>query len=178
MDPHETNFLIDVVNRQDVPVLYIPRLLALELGFKTVRTVAGFIKNPLGQLWIPRRSGNVTIYKHALDFSVAGYVHSTWTYEQQLYYKLETELGLDPQLHAYWPIAHLSPFDHGTSCFTKVFEIRATNVANFDPHEFESWEWLYPQQLLERLERGEPHKSDLLVVLRHLIATVSFGDAP
>jgi|GEM_PF-3355886 len=174
MDKHETNYWIDLVNRQDVPVAPVPRLDALEHGVVNLRTVAGFVKNPLGEIWVPRRSGNVTIFKHALDFSLSGNVFSAWSYEQQLYYKLESELGLDPRLNAYWPVAKFSPYVHGTSCFCQVYEVLASTVPNHDPYEFESWEWLAPQALLDKLEQGEPHRPDLLIVLRHLL---SHGDA-
>jgi isopentenyl-diphosphate delta-isomerase len=159
--------LLDVVDEHDCVVGQEVRLVIYEknLNFRAINV---FIENDKGQLWIPRRVANKRLFPLALDMSCAGHVGSGETYEQGLIRETIEELGIDLTVTPYEEVAYMTPYTHTTSAFTRVYRIRQNEVPEFNVGDFCEYYWLTPQELVALLEQGEPAKSDLIKMTRHV----------
>ena len=166
--------LLDIVDSYDQVLYVVPRcelacqahLLRNRRHFP--RVVNAFLRHSNGKLWIPRRSRSKAAFPGGLDFSVGGYVASGESYETALNRECHEEINVDLTQCGYRESTYLNPHKHGVSSWMKVYEIPGDNRPNYNQADYCEWFWLAPEELLERIERGEPAKDDLARVVRHV----------
>ena len=158
--------LLDLVNPYDKIIDTKPRSKVYELNLNNFRAINVFLVNSQGQLWIPRRTAHKKNFPLCLDMSVAGHVESGEDYDDAFKREVREELNLDVDQTGYKTLGKLTPHEHGTSAFVKVYEINTDHTPNYNPDDFFEYSWLYPQELLEKLKMGEKAKSDLGAVVR------------
>lgn len=163
-----TDELLDVVNEQDEIIGQELRSCIYSKKLTNFRVVNAFVQNDSGQLWIPRRSETKRIFPLCLDASMGGHVAAGESYQEALKRELFEELRIDIDKVAYQEIGRLTPHQHSTSAFMKVFLIQSNEISNYNPKDFVEFFWLSPEQVLARLEKGDKSKDDLPRMIRHL----------
>lgn len=158
--------VLDRVNDLDEVVGVIRRSEAWANGVRWVRVVNAFVVNHQGQLWIPRRSAHKRMFPLCLDMSVGGHVESGESYEEAIVREAREELGLDLNEVPNREIAYLNPAQYGLSAWMNVWEIAYDQTPDFNVEDFVDSEWVYPKELLSRLEKGERAKGDLMQLVR------------
>ncbi|MBY0109831.1 MAG: NUDIX domain-containing protein [Candidatus Babeliaceae bacterium] len=160
--------LLDIVDNRDVVVRTELRSVIYQQKIRHIRAVNAFIINNKGQLWIPRRTATKALFPLSLDTSVGGHVQSGESYDQAFDRELQEETGLvlkdmDCQVKAY-----LTPLEHNVSCFMTVYEIKSSQTPVYNPDDFCDFFWITPTELIEKIETGEPAKSDLITLAKIL----------
>lgn len=160
--------LLDIVNNHDVVVGTQLRTEVYQKKSHHFRAINAFIINDQGQLWIPRRVATKVLFPLALDSSVGGHVQSGESYDQAFERELHEELRLtmndvDCRVRAY-----LTPSQHNVAAFMMVYEIRTNEVPLYNQEDFCEYFWLSPEELIEKIEAGEPAKSDLIKLVKLL----------
>lgn len=158
--------LIDLVNEHDEVIGTTSRADIYARGLRNYRVVHAFIKNSAGKLWIPRRSPTKKMYPNGLDYSIAGHVESRESYDEALIKEAREEAGLDLRTTAYQQIASFNPHTHEVHCFQRVYEILSDETPNFNPDDFSGYEWLTPEEVIQKFESGDTGKDDIPEVLR------------
>lgn len=164
---HGNDEYLDLVSTSDQVIGNIPRSQAYKEGASNFRVVNGFIRNSGGKLWIPKRAADKRIFPNSLDFSIGEHVESGETYEAALIRGVREELGLPIDTVPHIELGRLNPQDHQVSAFMTVYEISLDTAPPYPPSEYSDAFWLSPEELRERIKRGERAKSDLLPVLDH-----------
>lgn len=167
--PRETDHpeeMLDLVNEQDEVIGSVTRKEVYDKGLRNYRVVHAFIKNSEDKLWIPRRGSTKKLYPDGLDYSIGGHVESGETYDEALHKEAREEAGLDLTTIPYQEIARLNPYTHNVHCFQYVYEILSDTAPNFNTDDFSGYEWLSPNEIIERFENGETGKEDIPEVLR------------
>jgi isopentenyl-diphosphate delta-isomerase len=160
----EPEELLDLVDSNDNVIGTLSRhdVLSLEennVGF--TRAVGVFIVNDQGQLWVPRRGVHKKIAPGGLDFSAGEHVGSGEPYEVAAIRGLKEELNItaDPtELHEFGSVP---PFT-GMPYFHKIYGYHSNEVPHFNTADYDTYEWLSPQEAISRLSSGEPAKEILL----------------
>jgi isopentenyldiphosphate isomerase len=160
--------LLDIVDNHDTVVRTELRSVIYQQKMRHIRVVNAFIVNDKGQLWIPRRTATKALFPLSLDTSVGGHVQSGETYDQAFERELQEETGLvlkdiDCQVKAY-----LTPIEHNVSCFMTVYEIKNNQAPAYNTDDFCEYFWSTPAELIEKIEAGEPAKSDLIKLIKIL----------
>lgn len=168
----DTDELLDLVDDRDRVIGQMPRSQIYQRGLNNFRVVNGFIINANGQLWIPRRTAGKQIFPLALDVSVGGHVASGENYEMAFERELEEELNIklhqgESQEIAITCLGKLSPSQHGVSAFMTVYQIQMEQAPHYNPQDFLAAYWLTPQEILDRIKKGEKAKSDLPKLIRY-----------
>ena len=132
------------------------------------RGINAFICNAEKKLWIPRRHPDKTLFPLHLDCSVGGHVGAGEDYEEAFIREAQEELNIDITQISYKKIARLTPPTHGTSAFMWVYLINSDNAPAFNPTDFVEYYWLTPDEIFERLEKGDKAKSDLMPILKEV----------
>jgi len=153
--------LLDLVDEQDRVIGSWTRSAIYREGMNNFRAVNAFLVNDAGQLWIPRRTATKRIFPLCLDMSVAGHVSSGETYDEAFRRELLEELNLHLDEVEWRLLGHLIPHQHGTSAFMHVYEIRSNDVPDFNRDDFIEYYWLYPHEVIDRLNSGDQSKDDL-----------------
>lgn len=174
ISPIETDEILDLVDENDVVIQSLPRLEIYARKLKYIRSVQAFLVNDKGELWIPRRTAIKQILPLALDMSVSGHIKSGETYEQAFIRELAEELNWGPEDIAFTCIGYLTPKDHGVSAFMKVFEIKTNLTPDYNKKDFVEASWMFPKDLLSRIEAGDTSKSEL----PRLVKLFYLGKAP
>ena len=159
--PHHEDELMDLVDENDH---VIGQKLRSEIYAEEIfnfRVVNGFVVNARGELWIPRRSAHKRRYPSCLDFGVGGHVESGETYDQAFEREVREELNLDVKQLPVRLLGHLYPHLDHVSVFMQVYEIRLDVAPNYNKDDFVEYFWMQPQELLDRIEQGEPAKTDI-----------------
>jgi isopentenyldiphosphate isomerase len=140
---------------------------------KKIRYVNIFIFNSRGQILLPKRSMNCSIFQGCYDFSAAGHVNSGEDYEQAAMRELEEELGLKNQKLI--ELGKLTPKD-GVTGFCKIYRlIFDGNLDNHDKGGIASLEWFEFKDALKLAEEyPEKFKHDVPIVLRWYAKKVGF----
>jgi isopentenyl-diphosphate delta-isomerase len=167
---HIQDELLDIVNNHDIVVRTELRSVIYQQKLQHIRAVNAFIINDQGQLWIPRRTAHKALFPLALDSSVGGHVQSGETYDQAFERELEEETGLILKDIECQVKAYLTPLEHGVSCFMTVYEIKSNQAPVYNPDDFCEYFWLTPTELIQKIESGEPAKSDLIKLVKILYA--------
>ncbi len=168
----DDNDIMDVVDKNDQIIGTINQadarsLLDTKAGY--TRGTVAFVQNIKGQLWIPRRSANKRIVPNGLDFSVAEHVQSGETYEQGIIRGFKEELFLDVTQNELKFLGKLDPIPHMPYFFTEVFLYKADEVKNYNHADFTGYEWLEPQEVIKRIDNGEPSKDALKATIQNFI---------
>lgn len=159
---NEQNEMLDLVNEHDQVIGVIDRA-SVEYYHQRyyTRVINAFIMNSTGQLWIPRRCTTKRFHPGGLDMSVGGHVASGETYDQAFARELGEELNMKAEEYKVELLGHLNPIKDKVSAFMNVYLIHSDVCPDYNPNEFCESFWLKPQEVLERVERGEPAKWDL-----------------
>lgn len=134
-----------------------------------LRAAELLIVNDKGQLWIPRRQMHKRLAPGGLDYSAAGHVASGDDYAETLKREVQEELNLELDesklefLHKFSPRPDLPPY------FRTVYLYRSNEVPNFNHDDFSEYYWMTSQELLDKLESGEPAKQSLKETIKYLI---------
>ncbi|MCF4966341.1 NUDIX hydrolase [Nostoc sp. CMAA1605] len=153
--------MLDIVDNNDCIIGKKKRSEIYSQSLCNFRVVNAFVINSQGQLWIPRRSAQKRIFPLCLDVSMGGHVESGETYEDALNRELKEELRIDLSMVNIKLLGYLTPHDNHVSAFMKVYEIKLDSDPDYNQNDFIASFWLYPSDLMEWLNKGEPAKSDL-----------------
>ncbi|MES2345391.1 MAG: NUDIX hydrolase [Chlamydiota bacterium] len=157
---------LDLVNAEDQVIGKKLRSQIYAEGLLNFRVINAFLVNSQGQLWIPRRSLDKRLFPGCLDMSVGGHVESGETYNQAFKRELAEELNIDADQIAWKVIGRLNPLVDRTSVFMHVYEMSSDITPQYNPNDFTESSWLTPQELLHRIESGDPSKSDLPLLIQ------------
>lgn len=162
--------LLDLVDENDQVVGTILRKDTTDSKHEGyLRAAELLIINHKGQLWIPRRQMHKKLAPGGLDYSAAGHVASGDDYAVTLMREVQEELNLELDesklefLHKFAPRPELPPY------FRAVYLYHSNEVPNFNHDDFSEYYWLTPQELLDKLEAGEPAKQSLKETIKYLI---------
>lgn len=156
---------LDLVDENDVVIGKKLRSEVHAEKLKNYRAINLFIRNSLGQLWIPRRTAHKKLYPLGLDFSCAGHVESGHTYEQTLKKEVMEELNIDTDACEVHVLGKSTPYE-GVSCFAMNYEIESDETPKYNPEDFIESYWLAPQEVVAKVEAGEIAKSSLAPLIR------------
>jgi len=161
-----TEETLDLVDENDRVVGAKSRSEIYKEGLKNFRVVNAFAVNSEGKLWIPRRTSTKRLFPNCLDMSMGGHVSSGESYEEAFRRELEEELNLKTKTTPYSLLGHLSPYIDGVSAFMNVYEIGLDTAPDYNKNDFTEYYWLTPQELLEKLAKGDKSKEDLPQLIR------------
>ncbi|MCK4650843.1 NUDIX hydrolase [Candidatus Babeliales bacterium] len=160
--------LLDIVDKYDKVIgqkfrseIYLKKL-------SNFRVVNAFLINKDGKLWIPRRAKNKRVFPLCLDASMGGHVASGETYEEALTRELMEELRIDVKHNQSEYIGSLNPHEHNTSAFMRVYLLKSKKTPNYNPNDFIESFWLFPKELLNRINFGDKGKDDLPIIIKNL----------
>ncbi|HEB41481.1 MAG TPA: NUDIX domain-containing protein [Candidatus Dependentiae bacterium] len=159
--------LINIVSKDDEIIGVEKRSIVHEkkLNF---RGVNAFIINTQGELWIPRRHPQKTLFPLHLDASVGGHVLAYESYDEAFARETKEETNIDICAVPHKTIGRLTPYQHGTSAFIYVYAIYQNIEPTYNKKDFIEAYWLSPTQLLQLIENGEKAKGDLPIIIRYL----------
>lgn len=153
--------LMDVVDRHDNIIGQKKRSELYAEGSPNCRVINAFLRNTLGQIWIPRRTAHKALFPLCLDMSCGGHVGSGESYEDALKREVQEELNWDLEQRPWHLLGHLTPYDDGVSMFMKVYEIQDDETPQWNLDDFVESYWLWPWEILDRIQQGDRAKSDL-----------------
>lgn len=160
-----TDEWLDLVDENDQVTGRMLRSEVYKLGLHNFRSVNLLLVNSQGQLWIPKRALNKRVAPGGLDLSVGGHVTSGDTYIDTLIREAKEELDLDLDKNKLKFLGKLTPYVHSTSSFQEVYELQSDKTPDYNKEDFIDCYWLYPQDILELLEKGTPAKIDLRPII-------------
>ncbi len=153
--------IIDIVNEEDIVIgqkkrseIYLQRMV-------NFRVINAFLCNSHGEIWLPRRTADKKIFPLCLDVSVGGHVETGETYEDAFGRELQEELNLEIHNINCHILGYLTPYKHHVSAFMKVYEISTDTTPDYNHDDFVESFWLKPQVAYDKIQNGEPAKSDL-----------------
>ncbi len=163
-----TEEILDLVNENDEVIGQLPRSKIYNEEIHNFRVVYGMIRHPeTGKFWIPRRSFAKILLPGVIEQSVSGHVSASENYEQGLARETAEEVNLDIYQHQFKLLGHLTPHQHGSYAFAAAYEITYDQTPDYNPDDFCDYWWLSRDEVLQQIENGEPHKSDLPLILKH-----------
>lgn len=161
--------LLELFDQSGVKVVGVmPRSMVYAFGLKNYRVVNGFIRHPISRkLWIPRRMHTKKLFPGCLDMSVGGHVSFGESDAEAFIRESIEEINFFPDaLHNTSWRGCLSPYIHDVSSFMTVYEIFSSRDPEYNHQDFCESMWLSPQEILDRIEQGDPHKPDLPKLIR------------
>ncbi|MBI2774848.1 NUDIX domain-containing protein [Candidatus Dependentiae bacterium] len=160
--------LLDIINDQDIVIGAQYRSAIYINNLHNYRGINGFIKNSQGQLWIPRRTAQKKLFPLALDTSVGGHVMSGESYVEAFARETKEELNLDISELKHKQIGYFTPHNHSVSGFMNVYEILLDTEPLYNKDDFIESYWLYPHEIIDRLNAGDRAKGDLPKLIKLL----------
>lgn len=157
--------ILDLVDANDVVIDTLPRDEIYAQGLDYVRVIEGFIINSEGQLWIPTRIASKRIAPGGFDVGVGGHVEHGESYLDAFKKESSEELGWDIDTLNYNEIGKFGPND-GLNTVSMVYEIHTDSAPHLNPDDFDSAEWLTPQEVADKIRAGHPTKLNLLPLLK------------
>ena len=157
---------LDLVNDSDQVIGKKKRSEVYMENLSNFRVVNAFIFNSKGELWLPRRTAEKKLFPLCLDMSIGGHVESGESYENALLREAKEELNINLIPSQFRLLGHLSPFAHQVSSFMNVYEIKMDNIPNYNHNDFIDYMLLTPKELVERIDKGELAKSDLIKLIK------------
>lgn len=159
--------ILDLVDEHDRVIGRLPRTEVYDRDLSNFRTINGFIKNSKNQLWIPRRTLHKRIFPGGLDIGVAGHVESGETYLQSFFRECEEEIHIVPAELQFRILGHLNPHLARISSFMMVYEICLDYTPQYNTDDFQSYQWLTPQEAKATIQAEVvAPKGDLLTLLK------------
>ncbi|MEI8187983.1 MAG: NUDIX domain-containing protein [Candidatus Saccharibacteria bacterium] len=163
--------LLDLVDKDDNVIGTIWRSTTNELentkaGF--IRAATALIQNDNGELWIPRRTADKRIAPNGLDSSMQEHVGSGESYLEATIRGFKEELNLDVTEYQLEYIGTVPP-DNELYYFVALYVYKSNDAPEFNPEDFVGYEWIKPEELVSRLENGEPSKKSLLSTTKLLL---------
>ena len=163
--------LLDLVDKDDNVIGTIWRSTTNELentkaGF--IRAATALIQNENGELWIPRRTADKRIAPNGLDSSMQEHVGSGESYLEATIRGFKEELNLDVTEYQLEYIGTVPP-DNELYYFVALYVYKSNDAPEFNPEDFVGYEWIKPEELVSRLENGEPSKKSLLSTTKLLL---------
>ncbi len=165
--------LLDLVNENDVVIGTINRkdykqLLAEDKGY--VRASNLFIVNSEGKLYVPIRTADKTIAPNGYDYSVGGHVGSGNDYLSTIIRESKEELNIDVQKDEVILIE--KTVSNTMKYIYCVYLMYRDETPVFNPDDFVSADWLYPDELISGIDKGHPTKNSLkdsVIVLKEYL---------
>ena len=163
--------VLDLVDKDDNVIGTIWRSTTNELentkaGF--IRAATALIQNENGELWIPRRTADKRIAPNGLDSSMQEHVGSGESYLEATIRGFKEELNLDVTEYQLEYIGTVPP-DNELYYFVALYVYKSNDAPEFNPEDFVGYEWIKPEELVSRLENGEPSKKSLLSTTKLLL---------
>jgi len=158
--------ILDIVDEDDRVTGQMLRSEIYRKSLSCFRAVNAFLEDDRGRLWIPRRTADKKLFPLCLDMSMGGHVIAGESYEEAFARELREELRMYSLEYDVRMIGHLSPVKDGVSAFMKVYRIRTNRTPNFNKDDFVSSYWLYPWEILFRIQAGDRAKGDLARLIR------------
>lgn len=138
------------------------------VNWKNFRSVAGFIRNEEGKIWMPFRTPNKPIFASMFDASISGAVAYRESYEEAFRREASEETGLNIDDHPVSFLLYLNPQELDISSWTKVWEIRANEVPSYNRDDYSSAYWMSPEEVQEHVDIGARFKPDVLALFNLL----------
>ena len=165
--------ILDLVNNDDVVVGTTTHDKAFDYAnIKPyyLRAANAFIMREDGKLWIPRRTADKVIAPNGLDFSAGEHVMSGETYSQAMVRGFQEELNIDIAEDDLELFYISTPFvEQDSYYFNYNYLYRSDTAPSYNPKDFVGFEWLTPQELLERMDSGELGKHILIAITQALL---------
>lgn len=154
--------LLDLVDKNDTVIGTInrmdyDRLLSKNIGY--IRAADLFILNNKGQLYTPVRTAHKTIAPNGYDYSVGGHVGSGDDYIRTIVREAQEELNIEISPNKIELVA--KTVSDTIKYIRSVYLLRSSETPIFNPDDFVSAEWLYPNEVIEKIDNGHPAKSNL-----------------
>lgn len=134
-----------------------------------LRASNAFIINSEGKLWVPRRQPHKKIAPNGLDYSMGEHVRTNETYLEAAVRGFVEELNMQVSPEDLVPIGKLAPEPGQPPYFVYDYIYRSDAEPDYNKSDFESAEWLAPQELKERLQNGEAAKASLPFSMESLL---------
>lgn len=160
--------ILDLVSPDDIVIGQMERSMIYQKKLSNFRVVNAFVFNSQGQMWIPRRTAQKKLFPLCLDASMGGHVTSGETYQQAFERELLEELGFDAREVPYSVVGRLIPSHDGTSAFMIVYKVLADQVPCYNIKDFCEYMWIYPKDLIDKLNNGDVAKGDLEKIVKKL----------
>ncbi len=162
----QTDEILDLVDNNDNIIGQMERGEVYKNNLHNFRVINCFIKNHEGKLWIPLRQHDKRMFPGCLDISCGGHVSSGESYEEAFRKEMAEELNIDIDSVKYIVLGTCNPGSDGTSSFMTVYELTQDEVPNYNPDEFQSYEWISPAELTTKIEGGIKSKDDLIKLVK------------
>lgn len=156
--------LLDLVDKNDNVIGTIWRSKANKLNESKagyIRAATALIQNENGELWIPRRTSNKRIAPNGLDSSMQEHVGSGESYIEATVRGFKEELNLDVTEDQLIYVGKVPP-DDNLYYFVSLYIYKSNTAPQYNPEDFVGYEWIKTEELIEKLENGEPAKISLL----------------
>lgn len=135
--------LFDVVNEQDEVIHQAPRSEVHRMGWKH-RAVHIMVQDPLGRVYLQKRSALKDCHPGTWDTSCSGHVDAGETYDIAAIRELEEELGIRVP-EAPKACFKIPACPETGSEFTWVYQLNWSGPIKADPLEIEEGDWFHPQ---------------------------------
>jgi NADH pyrophosphatase NudC (nudix superfamily) len=93
--------------------------------------------------------------------SCGGHVSSGETYEEAFRKEMSEELSINIDKTPYKILGKCSPEKDRTSAFMTVYELELDESPDYNQSDFQSYEWLSPKEVIDKIESGVRAKGDL-----------------
>ncbi len=145
--------VIGTINRMDYS-----QLITEKLGY--IRATDLFILNSKGQLYVPIRTPDKTIAPNGFDYSAGGHVESGDDYISAIIREANEELNINIKPEELEFVAKSTAEEiRYIQC---LYLLRSDVTPNFNRDDFVAGKWLYPEEVLRKIEGGHPAKSSLV----------------
>lgn len=160
--------LLDIVDCNDQVIGQKYRSEIYSENVSNFRVINALLINSKKHVWIPRRSPHKKLFPLCLDASVGGHVAAGEGYEQAFGRELQEELNLELSHVRHQLFAKLTPHEHGVSAYMHVYLIITDKEPEYNTNDFISAAWYEITQLKSMIQKGEPTKGDLPILINLL----------
>ena len=162
----QSDEILDLVDNDDNIVGQMERGEVYRNNLNNFRVINCFIKNTKGELWIPLRQHNKRMFPNSLDVSCGGHVSSGESYEDAFRKEMAEELNINIDSVKYRILGTCNPKDDQVSAFMTVYELTQNKEPNYNPDDFQSYEWILPTQLVIKIDGSVKSKNDLIKLVK------------
>lgn len=159
--------ILDIVDENNTIVRQQKRSEYYANKIDYLRSVAAFVRNSAGQLWIPRRVASKKLFPLYLDASVSGHVSAGESYYEAFARETVEETGINVSTVTFRELGILG-LQEGLTAFCSTYIIDYERIDNYNQEDFCESYWLYPDEIFERIKNGDRLKSDPQKILELL----------